>query len=120
MNRDFGILRIAMLATALSLPAMVAAQAPPKTAQPVVPKGDRLDLNACGDSRATVGEGGEAQTQKPGGRDLSARLAQSGGVICPPPYVDPAIKAPTPPGGSMPVIPPPGSPGSGDRSIQPK
>ena len=40
MDRDFGILRIAMLATALSLPVVVAAQAPPKTAQPVVPKGD--------------------------------------------------------------------------------
>jgi hypothetical protein len=120
MDRDFGILRIAMLATALSLPVVAAAQAPPKTAQPVVPKGDRLDLNSCGDNGATVGQGGEVQTKKPGERDLSERLAQSGGVICPPPYVDPAIKSPTPPGGSMPVIPPPGSPGSGDRSIQPK
>jgi hypothetical protein len=119
MDRDFGILRIAMLATALSLPVVVAAQAPPKTAEPVVPKGDRLDLNTCGDNGATVGQGGEVQTKKPDGGDLSERLAQSGGVICPPPYVDPAIKAPTLPGGSMPIIPPPGSSG-GDRSIQPK
>jgi hypothetical protein len=119
MDRDFRILRIGMLAAALSLPAAAAAQAPPKAAQPVAPRGDRLDLNACGDNQATVGQGGEAQTKKPGDRDLSERLAQSGGVICPPPYVDPAIKAPTPPGGSMPVIPPPGSPG-GDRNIQPK
>ena len=109
MGRDLRILRFAMLATALSLPAAVAAQAPPKTAQPVVPKGDRLDLNAC-DNRATVGQGGGVPTENQHGRDLSERLARSGGVICSPPYVDPAIKAPTPPGGSMPVIPPPGSP----------
>ena len=32
---------------------------------------------------------------------------------------DPDIRAPTPQGGSMPVIPPPGSPG-GDPNIRPK
>ncbi len=110
MLRVLRILRFATIAAALSLSAMVAAQVPPKTDQPLVPKGDRLDLSSCGDSRATVGEGGEVQAKKPDGRDLSERLAQSDGVICPPPYVDPAIKAPTPPGGSMPVIPPPDGP----------
>jgi hypothetical protein len=49
---------------------------------------------------------------------LSDKLDQSNGVICPP-NVDPGIKAPTPPAGKMPVIPPPGSPG-GDQSVQPK
>jgi hypothetical protein len=39
-------------------------------------------------------------------------------VICPP-DVDPAMKAPTPETGKMPVIPPPGSPG-GDQKVQPK
>ncbi|HEX3937225.1 MAG TPA: hypothetical protein VHX43_06940 [Xanthobacteraceae bacterium] len=53
-----------------------------------------------------------------GGKNLSDKLAQSGGVICPP-NVDPAMKAPTPKGGTMPVIPPPGSPG-GNPNIQPK
>ena len=52
------------------------------------------------------------------GDTLSDKLARSDGVICPP-NVDPEIKAPTPEGGKMPVIPPPGSPG-GDPSIQPK
>lgn len=118
MGRDIRILRFAVLIAALSLPGAVAAQTPPKTAQPVVPKGDRVDANACADNPATVGQGG-VPTGKTDGRNLSDRLAQSGGVLCPPPYVDPAIKAPTPPGGSMPVIPPPGSPG-GDRNIQPK
>lgn len=110
MLRVLRILRFATITAALSLSAMVAAQVPPKTDQPLVPKGDRLDLSGCGDSRATVGEGGEVQAKKPDGRDLSERLAQSDGVICPPPYVDRAIKAPTPPGGSMPVIPPPDGP----------
>ena len=118
MGRDLCILRFAMLALALLLPAATVAQTPPKTLEPVVPRGDRIDRNTCGDSHATVGQGG-VPTEKPDGRDLSERLAQSGGVLCPPPYIDPAIKAPTPPGGSMPVIPPPGSPG-GDRNIEPK
>ena len=118
MSRGFRILRFVVLATALSLPVVAAAQAPPKPHEPVVPRGDRPDRDACADNHATVGQGGVA-TEKPDGRDLSERLAQSGGVICPPSYVDPQIKAPTPPGGSMPVIPPPGSPG-GDRNIQPK
>ena len=52
-------------------------------------------------------------------RNLSDKLAQSGGVICPPSTGDPDIKAPTPKGGTMPVIPPPGSPG-GNPNVQPK
>jgi hypothetical protein len=52
------------------------------------------------------------------GTNLSERLAQSDGVLCPP-NVDPGIKAPTPDTGRMPVIPPPGSPG-GDPDVQPK
>jgi hypothetical protein len=101
------------------LPSLAAAQAPPKPDQPIAPKSERLDPNACNQGRATVGEGGELKIKKADGRDLSDRLAQSGGVICPPSQVDPAIKAPTPQGGSMPVIPPPGSPG-GNPNIQPK
>jgi hypothetical protein len=50
--------------------------------------------------------------------DLSNKLSQSGGVICPP-DVDQGMKAPTPNTGKMPVIPPPGSPG-GNPNIQPK
>ena len=52
------------------------------------------------------------------GTNLSEKLAQSDGVLCPP-NVDPGIKAPTPETGRMPVIPPPGSPG-GDPNVQPK
>ena len=52
------------------------------------------------------------------GANLSDKLAQSDGVLCPP-NVDPEIKAPTPDAGTMPVIPPPGSPG-GNPNVQPK
>jgi hypothetical protein len=44
------------------------------------------------------------------------------GVISPPSGVDPGIRAPTPPAGStatMPVIPPPGTPG-GNPNVQAK
>jgi hypothetical protein len=50
---------------------------------------------------------------------LGDKLARSDGVLCPPAGVDPAIRAPTPDAGNMPVIPPPGSPG-GDPTIRPK
>ena len=67
---------------------------------------------------ATTGEA-EPHNPAPAPDNLSSRLAQSDGVICPPPAVDPQMKLPTPEAGNMPVIPPPGSPG-GDPSIRPK
>ena len=57
-----------------------------------------------------------------GSGSLSDRLARSGGVIAPAdPGVDPGIVRPTPDTGeaTMPVIPPPGTPG-GDPDVQPK
>ena len=57
------------------------------------------------------------------GRDskstLSDQLADSKGVICPPAGVDPGMQQRPAEGGTLKVIPPPGSPG-GDPSIQPK
>jgi hypothetical protein len=50
---------------------------------------------------------------------LSDKLARSDGVLCPPPGIDPEIRAPTPENGKTPVIPPPGSPG-GDPTVRPK
>ncbi|WP_319798594.1 hypothetical protein [Nitrobacter sp.] len=50
---------------------------------------------------------------------LGDKLAKSDGVLCPPPGVDPEMRAPTPKGGNTPVIPPPGSPG-GDPTVRPK
>jgi hypothetical protein len=49
---------------------------------------------------------------------LSDKLARTEGVICPP-NIDPDIKITPPDTGTMPVIPPPGSPG-GDPTVRPK
>jgi hypothetical protein len=52
--------------------------------------------------------------------NLSDKLANSNGVICPPAGVDPQMHVPPPQeGGRMPVIPPPGAPG-GDQKTIPK
>ena len=117
---------LGLAVSALLLPAVTLgqalAQAPPPTKTPVAPKVEQLDPDACAhsDTQTTVGKGGEADAQRQDGKgNLSDKLARSGGVICPPEHVDSEIKQPTPPGGSMPVIPPPGSPG-GDPSVQPK
>ena len=110
------IVRLTAL-SALLLPALAAAQAPPAATPPIAPKTEQLDPKACApsDTQATVGQGGDLQMEQKG--NLSDKLARSGGVICPPARVDPEIRVPTPPGGAMPVIPPPGSPG-GDPSLK--
>ena len=53
-------------------------------------------------------------------KPLTEKLADSGGVLCPPPATDPEIRvAPPSTGSNMPVVPPPGSPG-GDPAVKPK
>jgi hypothetical protein len=56
----------------------------------------------------------------PGTANLTERLARQGGTLQPP-IVDPGISAPLPPttSGTMPVIPPPGTPG-GNQTVVPK
>ena len=113
----------ALVMSTLLLPSLAAAQAPPPTKTPVAPKADQIDPTACAqsDTQGTVGKGAGAESHRQDGKDdLSEKLARSGGVICPPDHIDPEIKQPTPPtGSSMPVIPPPGSPGA-DQSVRPK
>jgi hypothetical protein len=111
-----------MLCAALVSPAF--AQAPTKPpasdTEAPTPKGKPTPADPCAQGRASVGSGNEVVTPNAKKDEtLSDHLASSGGVICPPPAVDPAIKAPTPDTGRMPVIKPPGSPG-GDQSVQPK
>jgi hypothetical protein len=63
-----------------------------------------------------------APTMPSTGESLSEKLDKSGGVIKPPAGVDPEIHLPAKDptvGSTMPVIPPPGSPG-GNQNIQPK
>jgi hypothetical protein len=69
-------------------------------------------------------ESGQPSEPVPGidkNESLSEQLAEDKGVIKPPPTGDSEIHttAPNPNPGTMPVIPPPGTPG-GDQSVQPK
>jgi hypothetical protein len=75
------------------------------------------DPRACPDDQHAAA-GRTVPQPGPGNQTLSERLGQTDGIICPP-DVDPDIKAPTPQGGNMPVIPPPGGPG-GDPTVRPK
>jgi hypothetical protein len=107
----------------LAWPAVSLAQAPtkppPSDTESPAPKG-KPSADPCAGGRASVGAGNEVVAPNANkGQNLSDHLASSGGVICPPPAVDPAIKTPTPETGNMPVIKPPGTPG-GDQSVQPK
>src|SRR5438477_256657 len=69
-------------------------------------------------SPPTVGSGAPRDTTGKA-PELSDRLAESRGVICPPRGVDPEIERTPPPGGDIKIIPPPGSPG-GNPNVQPK
>jgi hypothetical protein len=100
------------------------AQAPPtpatppaQTAAPAPARG----ANNCAPTESTPQGNIAPQGTTTGQRaePLGDKLARSDGVLCPPTGVDPAIRAPTPDTGNMPVIPPPGSPG-GDPTIRPK
>jgi|SRR5215217_6535276 len=106
------LMTAAILATVLVAPALGQGTSRGASApcSPSVPPGSP--------GTATIGEG-EPRNPAPAPDNLSGRLAQSDGVICPPPAVDPEMKLPTPETGNMPVIPPPGSPG-GDPSVRPK
>jgi hypothetical protein len=119
MDRYIRRLSLAALAAAILNATPAGAQAPPTSKTPVAPKTEQRDPKACAGNQETLGQGGNFDAGKPADKSLSDRLARSDGVICPPDHVDPEIKQPTPPGGPMPVIPPPGSPG-GDPSLRPK
>lgn len=115
--RTFGLI---VLSLALP-PALAAAQAPPTSKPQPAPPVTSSQAGQCADPPppATTGQG-DADVPKPDGSNLSQKLAQSNGVLCPPEQVDQGMRAPTPPGGRMPVIEPPGTPGSSDQSVQPK
>jgi hypothetical protein len=84
----------------------------------LVPLAVGLILGATAFTAAQAADARPCTPQERSNQTLSQKLDQTKGVICPP-DIDPAIKAPTPPAGDMPVIPPPGSPG-GDPGVQPK
>jgi hypothetical protein len=103
-------------------PAVAFAQAPPTRATPAQQTAPPPPHNAA--NCAPMSPDGTNSTEhstvgRAGGGQLGDKLAQSDGVLCPPTNVDPAMRAPAPETGNMPVIPPPGSPG-GDPTVRPK
>ena len=118
-------MRMFSILTACCLSATAAvAQAPPAPSAPgqrIAPNNIERPTN-CAPTEIAPQDGTIAPrgtTGQGNGPQLSDRLAQSGGVLCPPAGVDPQMHAPAPGGGRTPVIPPPGSPG-GDPSLRPK
>ena len=98
------------------------AQAPPAPATPPAQTAPPAPAIDCSPTRPLPSRGTIAPEGTTTGRaaePLGDKLAKSDGVLCPPPGVDPEIRAPTPDTGNMPVIPPPASPG-GDPSLRPK
>jgi hypothetical protein len=116
-----------ILASCLLMPAVAAhAQAPAspatppaQTAPPTAPQPTNCAPVAPHGSGSGTGNAKEGATVGQSNEALGDKLARSDGTLCPPSGVDPEIRAPTPEGGKMPVIPPPGSPG-GDPSVRPK
>jgi hypothetical protein len=94
--------------------------APARAQAPAPPAPPKLDPKACNDrERLTLGDTHQMQGRGTTGESASDKFARTDGVICPPPGLDPDIRAPAPGSGRTPVIPPPGSPG-GDPSVRPK
>ena len=110
------------IVTAALLPERAAAQAPPAAKAPPPPAVAKPSQSGdCApNAPSTTGQAGDVDVAKPDGSNLSQKLAQSNGVLCPPEQGDRAMEATPPPAGRMPVIKPPGTPGSGDQSVQPK
>ena len=120
MRMKYAVYLIGML-TAAS--ATVSAQAPPSPATPPAQTAPPVPgrTSDCAPTRPVPPRGTIAPEggPSPQAEALGDKLAKSDGVLCPPPGVDPEIRAPTPDTGNTPVIPPPGSPG-GDPTIRPK
>jgi hypothetical protein len=100
------------------------AQAPPAPATPPAQTAPPAPARAadCAPTQQSSHPGTvtpEGTTTGQRAEPLGDKLARHDGVLCPPPGVDPEIRAPTPDTGNTPVIPPPGSPG-GDPTVRPK
>ena len=108
----------------MAVPGLAIAQAPPAPTTPpaqTAPPAPARSNNCAPMQQPThpSPSAPEGTTNGHSTEPLGDKLAKSDGVLCPPAGIDPEIRAPTPEGGNMPVIPPPGSPG-GDPSVRPK
>ena len=92
----------------LLLGSAVAAAQPMEPEVPKTPQAPKLDPRACADLKSGGTPGSDVLARR---GELTEQLARSDGVICPPPGLDPNIRAPAPSTQSdMPVIPPPDAP----------
>ncbi len=97
----------------LLLGAGLASAQTPAQPNPAAPSTSPRTGCAPGMGHSTVGSG------QPGANP-SDKLARSNGVLCPPSSgVDPDMRVAPPQGGTMKVLPPPGTPG-GDQKTIPK
>jgi hypothetical protein len=80
--------------------------------------GPGIDPKACAPGERMLPGAQVPQVPERPNEPLSDRLARTEGIICPP-DIDPEIRAPTPDVGTMPIIPPPGTPG-GDQTVRPQ
>lgn len=105
--------RYAIISASLLLlgTAVAAAQTTPTQPGPAHPN-SAARVPCTPGTGGTVGSGDSSP-------NLSDKLADSNGVICPPSNVDPEMQKSAPGGGRMKVIPPPGAPG-GDQNTIPK
>ncbi|WP_257167103.1 hypothetical protein [Bradyrhizobium sp. SRS-191] len=116
MSIRHSLFLVFVLASATSL---AHAQAPPTPATPPQVTAPAPDANAACAPNARATATPDGITTGRAGEPLGDKLAKTNGVLCPPSGVDPEMHAPTPEGGTTPVIPPPGSPG-GNPNVQPK
>jgi hypothetical protein len=107
---------LASLVALLTLGGNAAAQTTVPEAMPPLERKACAEHNLQGKGDLQ-GDTHETQGRAPSEDSLSEKLAQSGGVICPPEGLDPNIRAPAPNGGRTPVIPP-APPGKGPTEQQ--
>ncbi len=117
---------ILLIGAIVALPVAASAQAPPSRATPpaeTAPSNAGRGPANCAPTQIAPQDGTIVprgnSTSGQASEPLGDKLARSDGVLCPPPGVDPEMHAPAPNVGTMPIIPPPGSPG-GDPSVRPK
>ena len=99
MNRSTALATSLLLLLATGL-ASAQTQTPPAQPKQPHPVPNTATTN-CAPPSSTSGSGQS-------GSDLSNKLAQSNGVICPPATTDPGMQVAPPQGGALKVVPPPG------------
>jgi hypothetical protein len=119
MNYRLRLLLPPAILLAVLAAAPIQAQAPSSQPNQAPTTPQTLGPQPCADA-TTEGRGTSRHSDSSSSKqDLSQKLDEGNGVLCPPAAVDPGIEVPPPNVGRTPVIPAPGTPG-GDPTVQPK